>query len=229
MPIFISALLHDIHQGLRSLVFPQICIMCGINLGNICSICSNSWKKSASLTRFNEVPSASVAVYEQGVSRVILKAKEERNKYAQEIIAASLFKAITLLRTNDRGDFVLVPIPSTAQAIRKRGESFLHPILKLVIDEAAHNGEKWYWRELLIHSKRVRDQAGLTPQQRQANLEGVFRLREGVREVRPIIVVDDVVTTGATLRNAILALNERKMTVLGVATACASSHQLLIR
>ncbi|MFM8752799.1 MAG: phosphoribosyltransferase family protein [Actinomycetota bacterium] len=54
-------------------------------------------------------------------------------------------------------------------------------------------------------------------------------MRKNVDEIRPIIVVDDVLTTGATLRNAILALNERKMTVLGAATACASAHQLLIR
>jgi predicted amidophosphoribosyltransferase len=168
-------------------------------------------------------------MYEFGVSNVILKAKEERNKCAQKIIATSLFRAISFLRPKEVQDFVIVPIPSTPQAIRKRGESFLQPILDLVIQQAAHVGEKWYWRELLVHSKKVRDQAGLTSQQRQVNLEGVFRLRDGAGELRPIIVVDDVVTTGATLSNAISALNERKMTVLGAATACASSHQLLIR
>jgi hypothetical protein len=31
------------------------------------------------------------------------------------------------------------------------------------------------------------------------------------------------------LKNAIDALRERKMTVLGAVTACASAHQLLIR
>ena len=46
---------------------------------------------------------------------------------------------------------------------------------------------------------------------------------------RPIIIVDDVVTTGATLSSAYMALRERKMTVLGASTACASAHQLLIR
>ena len=229
MKFFIGELIQDINQGLRSLIFPQICIMCGIRPEDICSDCLPIWHRPAAITRFDKVLSASVATYDSQVARVVLKAKEERNKCAQEIIASSLFKAIQLLKTSEVSDVVLVPIPSTPQAIRKRGESFLHPILQLVIEMASHNGEKWHWRELLIHSKKVRDQAGLTSQQRQANLKGVFRLREGVREIRPIIVVDDVMTTGATMRNAISALSERKMTVLGAATACASSHQLLIR
>jgi len=221
--------LKDVHQGLSSLIYPQICIMCGMRPGEICIGCEKTWTRPPSFIRFNEVPSVSIAMYEFGVSNVILKAKEERNKCAQKIIATSLFRAISFLKPKEVQEFVIVPIPSTPQAIRKRGESFLQPILDLVIQQAAHVGEKWYWRELLVHSKKVRDQAGLTSQQRQVNLEGVFRLRDGAGEFRPIIVVDDVVTTGATLSNAISALNERKMTVLGAATACASSHQLLIR
>jgi len=229
MSIFLGEFLYDVHQGLRSLIFPQICIMCGMHPGEICSACEKAWSGPPSFTRFNVVPSVSIAMYESGVSSVILKAKEERNKCAQMIIAMALLRAISFLKPKEFEEFVIVPIPSTPHAIRRRGESFLQPILDLVIQQAAHVGEKWYWRELLVHSKKVRDQAGLTSQQRQVNLEGVFRVREGASEQRPIIVVDDVVTTGATLRNAISALNERKMTVLGVATACASSHQLLIR
>ena len=164
--------LKDVHQGLRSLIYPQICIMCGMHPGEICSGCEKSWTRPPSFTRFNEVPSVSIAMYEFGVSNVILKAKEERNKCAQKIIATSLFRAISFLKPKEVQDFVIVPIPSTPQAIRKRGESFLQPILDLVIQQAAHVGEKWYWRELLVHSKKVRDQAGLTSQQRDAYMRG---------------------------------------------------------
>ena len=80
-------------------------------------------------------------MYEFGVSNVILKAKEERNKCAQKIIATSLFRAISFLKPKEVQEFVIVPIPSTPQAIRKRGESFLQPILDLVIQQAAHVGE----------------------------------------------------------------------------------------
>lgn len=94
---------------------------------------------------------------------------------------------------------------------------------------AKSEGLDWEWADLLVHTKKVRDQAGLNSQERQRNLEGVFELREGTMEARPIILIDDVITTGSTLTNAILAIRERNMTVLGAATACASAHQLLIR
>jgi len=42
-------------------------------------------------------------------------------------------------------------------------------------------------------------------------------------------IIDDVITTGSTLREAVLALKERNLTVLGAATACASQRRLLIR
>ena len=71
--------------------------------------------------------------------------------------------------------------------------------------------------------------SGLNSRQRKENLAGVFQLRNTLSTSLPIILVDDVITTGSTLRNALLALNERKMTVLGAATACASPHQFPIR
>ncbi|MFM7623546.1 MAG: phosphoribosyltransferase family protein, partial [Actinomycetota bacterium] len=44
-----------------------------------------------------------------------------------------------------------------------------------------------------------------------------------------LVILDDVVTTGSTLREANRALKERNLTALGAATACASQRRLLIR
>lgn len=221
-------LAHDIFRGLSTLVFPQICIMCDEQPGDICRPCHSSWISPPCKTRLGNVPIYFVATYDSRVSRVILKAKEERNRCAQRIVAEALYRSIQALKATNFDDFVLVPIPSSTQATRRRGEAFLHPILSRVLIHAKTNGEHWSWHELLIHKKKVRDQAGLNSQQRRENLEDVFKVRDGIYESRPIIVVDDVMTTGSTLWNAISALNERKMTVLGAVTACASSHHLLI-
>jgi predicted amidophosphoribosyltransferase len=126
---------------------------------------------------------------------------------------------------------LLVPIPSTKTAVRKRGGSFLHPILdQLVALQKEKNGVRWRWKELLVHQKSVRDQSELSYSARQSNMARAFRLRSDdlVRE-RPILLIDDVLTTGATLDSAFRALRERNLTVLGAATVCASAHRLLIR
>jgi predicted amidophosphoribosyltransferase len=45
----------------------------------------------------------------------------------------------------------------------------------------------------------------------------------------PTVIVDDVITTGATLKAAFSALNVAKATILGGIAACASPQQMRIR
>ena len=225
-----SSWIIDALSGLQSLVFPSACVMCDRSAETICMNCEQQWSSTPHLIRFNDVPTSSVIAYSSQVSSVVLKAKEDGNRAARRLIAETLYKSVDLIVKRDpQQPVLLVPIPSSRKAIRERGESFLHPIVKNVIKFAHSESRDWIWREILIHKKRVRDQAGLNSYERSQNLRGVFSVRDGVFADRPIIVVDDVVTTGSTLRNAILALNESKMTVLGAATACASAHQFLIR
>jgi predicted amidophosphoribosyltransferase len=188
------------------------------------------WNETPARVIFQDVPTFSTVAYSPQVSSVVLKAKEERNVIAQHLLAKALHGSITALIKSERiSKFLVVPIPSSPSALRKRGESFLHPILNQVILINSYGNENWKWQEMLRHRKKVRDQAGLNSRQRKENLAGVFQLRNAHSTSLPIILVDDVITTGSTLRNAFLALNERKMTVLGAATACASPHQFPIR
>ena len=225
-----SSWLSDAFSGLRSLVFPSICVMCDSYAAVLCDQCNLQWSKPPHLLRFDDVPTSSVVAYSTQVSTVVLKAKEDGNRVARRLIAETMYRSIDLIvKKSPQLPLLIVPIPSSRRAIRQRGESFLHPIMNNVIDIAHHNSRNWAWKEILMHKKRVRDQAGLNSRERTLNVRGVFAVRDEVVADRPIIVVDDVITTGATLRNAISALNERKMTVLGASTACASAHQFLIR
>lgn len=230
MSYWLTIFFRDVARGISSLVYPQFCIVCRRALKNACFKCLEIWSSRPRKTQLAIATSMAVVVYDNSVSTVILKAKEERNRQAQDLIAIAIFNsALQIFKRSNRAPCLLIPIPSSPSAIRKRGESFLHPIIRKVISMAKSEGLDWEWADLLVHTKKVRDQAGLNSQERQRNLEGVFELREGTMEARPIILIDDVITTGSTLTNAILAIRERNMTVLGAATACASAHQLLIR
>ena len=103
----------------------------------------------------------------------------------------------------------------------------MNRVIELDCQSKTDNRTVGQWAELLSYRKKVRDQATLTSLERQENLRSAFTVSHYLD--CPVILVDDVVTTGATLKNAIDALRERKMTVLGAVTACASAHQLLIR
>ena len=221
-----------IFEGLKTLLFPQICIMCGKTYEDICRSCLQKWSGLAQKIRFDLVPTFSTVAYDGEISTVVIKAKEERNRIARDLLAQAITRSLVSLReaiyTNQ---YLLVPIPSSKQAIKRRGESFLHPIMNRVIEldcqSKTDNRIVGQWAELLSYRKKVRDQATLTSLERHENLRSAFKVSRFLD--CPVILVDDVVTTGATLKNAIDALRERKMTVLGAVTACASAHQLLIR
>jgi predicted amidophosphoribosyltransferase len=75
----------------------------------------------------------------------------------------------------------------------------------------------------LTHRRRVADQAGLTATARAANLSGALHTRLDMRGHR-VIVVDDVITTGATLAEAVRALRAAGAEVPACAVIAATER-----
>jgi predicted amidophosphoribosyltransferase len=95
---------------------------------------------------------------------------------------------------------VLVPVPSTRAAIRQRGGDHVLRLARLV---ARQTGLEVV--PLLRLNGRVLDSAGLSTDQRASNLDHRMRARPATG-LGPAIVLDDILTTGATLTEAGRAL-----------------------
>ncbi len=131
-----------------------------------------------------------------------------------------------------RRPVVLVPVPSARHAIRARGFDAGLALARA----AARRLPEARAAPLLTSTRRVADQSGLDAAGRQANLAGALRLRAhggfltAVRTpvgtsapVRArLVVVDDVVTSGASLTEAVRALRAAGLPVLGAATVAAT-------
>jgi predicted amidophosphoribosyltransferase len=76
-------------------------------------------------------------------------------------------------------------------------------------------------------ARRPGDQAGLDAVARAANVHRTLRARPGAArsDGGAWVVVDDVVTTGATLREAQRALEESGLVVAGAATVAATRRR----
>ncbi|WP_414551259.1 ComF family protein [Anabaena sp. CCY 0017] len=76
--------------------------------------------------------------------------------------------------------------------------------------------------------KRVQEteaQFGLSASEREANLAEAFAVGEELRRRRlnvPVLLVDDIYTTGATTRSAVKILNQHGITVLGLVAVTTS-------
>ena len=114
-------------------------------------------------------------------------------------------------------DIALVPIPSSLLSKRRRGRGFIIDIVGQIAQQTSLPVIN-----ALELARPVRDQSGLHSAQRAKNMNGAMRLRAGVIPRADLVLIDDVVTTGATLREAARALTAAGCHVVGSVTACVA-------
>lgn len=106
----------------------------------------------------------------------------------------------------------LVPIPTSRVAFRRRGIR----VPELLVRGAGLRPER-----LLLPARPARDQRALSIAARAANVRGTMRLSGGAGRPREVVLVDDVMTSGATLEEACRVLREAGFRV--VAGVCVAS------
>lgn len=118
----------------------------------------------------------------------------------------------TLARWGELSDaptLTLVPAPTRAASARRRGGD---PVTALAVTAARVLGPRVHVAPLLRTSAWTRDSAGLDARRRAQNLSGAIRVRDaGIRVRRRarqscVLLVDDVVTTGATAAESVRVL-----------------------
>ena len=123
---------------------------------------------------------------------------------------------------------VLVPAPSRPAAARERGGDHVARLCRAV---AARRPGVRVVRPLRL-ARRARDSVGLDAEQRAANLAGRVRVRP--RALRSfgtgtVLLVDDVVTTGATVRACHDALAAAGIEVSAAVVLCDATVPLIMK
>jgi predicted amidophosphoribosyltransferase len=207
----------EFFQSLNELLFPSRCISCSALGLSLCSKCRRGWNPHIYITHIGEKRESlrvtSSILYSPIAQKVILGAKENHLARADELISSAITHSLENLLREDWVDY-LIPIPSRKSATRLRGREFIEEM-------AAPASEKFGIpiHSPLLHGRRVRDQSGLDLQGRRNNLEGAFVVKKEVGLYGNAVLVDDLVTTGATLIEAARALRYAGIQVIGAVTA----------
>ncbi|MFI8786486.1 ComF family protein [Streptomyces sp. NPDC055105] len=105
---------------------------------------------------------------------------------------------------------LLVPVPSARKAVRARGHDPARRIAYAAAAELRREGVPARVLAALRQRRAVADQAGLDSRRRLANLAGALEVPAGARALLAsggrIVLVDDVMTTGASLAEAARAM-----------------------
>lgn len=217
MPSFLAPLLE--------LIYPTHCIFCGALGRTLCVTCGSGWSLTPRLIRSDPIPMWSALTYSPRTSRLILSAKEDNNRMARELLASSVVKTFEHCVTNLHPQkIILIPIPSSKSMNRKRG--YLHS-LKLCYEIKRQSKLLCDVQNLLIHNRKVRDQSELSFSQRAVNMEGSYSLNGHYDQINQsgegalIIVIDDLITSGSSVREAVRALKSGLISPDLAISACA--------
>lgn len=224
-----------------AVLFPDACLACGRHVARHGTLCARCWPDIA----FIEQPLCDVsgAPFAHDFGSRMVSADVIANPPIYDSARAACVHAgaakqlVTRLKYGDRTDLA----PWMARFMARAGAELIAEA-DVIIPVPLHRGRLWRRRfnqaaELaralsvtsdlpmaagaLRRRRRTRPQVGLTANQRQVNVRGVFKVPQGEEIAvagRRVLLVDDVLTTGATVEAAAKALKKAGATSVMVLT-----------
>ncbi|MTE19278.1 ComF family protein [Streptomyces sp. TRM43335] len=225
-------------RELADLVLPADCAGCGTPRTVLCGRCAGLLNGArARRVRSSAVPDGAPPVYAgpayaDEVRAVLLAHKERGALRLAAPLGAVLARAVRAAAGAagpaagvGAGPLLLVPVPSARRAVAARGHDPVRRIALAAAGELRRGGRAARALPVLRQRRSVADQAGLDARGRWENLAGALGTVAGAARLLgegPVVVVDDLVTTGASLAEAARALGRAGGRVVGAAVVAVS-------
>ena len=203
------------------LVLPLQCGGCGAPSTRWCAACASALAVSADqphviTPRIDPgVPVFALGRYAGPRRQAIVALKEHGRRDLAGPLSRVLAMGIhRLTRWGVLGEpLTVVPAPSRRSAARRRGGDPVRRVATLAVCASPRHGVAPVLRTTAL----VRDSVGLTSTARERNIAGRVRLT-AVAPAGEVLLVDDVLTTGATAREAVRVLSAAGAAVSAVLT-----------
>lgn len=197
-------------REIGALMLPVACAGCGCEGESLCASCRSALTPSVTVRTIEGGLRVASGLRRDDVSGAVMHAFKTEGRLGLARPLAQALRVAVLAQRPVGEKVALVPIPSSREAFRRRG---YRPV-ELVLSRAGFSSFP-----LLAVRRGLADQRQLGRADRAANMAGAFRvIRRVPADATGVILVDDVVTTGATLHAACLAIQASDLRVFGAAT-----------
>jgi len=229
------------------MALPTTCGGCGAPGAAWCAICAGEARHGAYEGIARRVvpapcptgfpPTWAASPYEAATRKALVEFKDGDRRDLVEVLAPLLADAVAAVLAGDtqlqavlaagNGPVFVVPVPSSPAAVRRRGDAPLELLTRAAVREVGFSPRELIVSPALRLRRRVADQAGLDHIERANNLEQAMQVRPRWRtSISGVscLLVDDVLTTGATLVEAARALRAGGSGHVAAATVAATQR-----
>jgi predicted amidophosphoribosyltransferase len=224
-------------QEITGLVLPVDCAGCGLPRTELCERCTGLLGGAASARRVRPSPEPpglppvyAAGRYGDEVRAVVLAHKERGALGLARPLGVALAAAVR--QVGAPGPLLLVPVPSARRAVAQRGHDATARMARAAARELRRQGVPARAVAVLRQRRPVADQSGLTAAERLVNLSGAVAAAGGrlaLLGAAPVVLVDDLMTTGASLTVAARAVTGAGGRVAGAAVVAGPHDPEAVR
>ncbi|GAA3768093.1 phosphoribosyltransferase family protein [Microbacterium kribbense] len=200
-------------------MFPVACAGCGALDATLCVPCERMLQPDVRRRIVAGIQVCSGLDFDGVPARVLRALKADGRTGLARALAPALAAAVAAAGSPGPEPLLVVPVPTSRAAMRRRG----YRVTELLARRAGVHTIR-----ALTSVRATADQRGLSALARAGNVAGSMRAARGAPAQlagRSVLLVDDVVTTGATLGEAARALRAAGAVVTGAATVAATARR----
>ncbi|MDR1431606.1 MAG: ComF family protein [Propionibacteriaceae bacterium] len=213
--------MHPTVNAFAELVLGACCPGCGVAAFGLCPDCRRELTDSpVLLTHCAGIPVAAGGAYRGVLRQAVLVAKERHGLALLDPLAVVLQHALLALRPGFPA--LLVPVPTAKARVQQRGVDLPRDVALRAARKLRASGADVQVSAALKLVRTPLDQSELGAAARKENVRGALSWRtaanlRGAGSRTEVIIVDDLITTGATLAEAVRACADVGVTVVGAA------------
>jgi ComF family protein len=161
-------------------------------------------------------------LYQDRMRAAVHALKYDRLHPAARVLGRMLAQAIAQLAEEAPAEMLVVPVPLHRAKYAERGFNQARALAAHAVKRLRRSHPQWRLTlasSTLMRHRSTGSQAGLTPRQRRLNVRAAFSVSDPAAvDAKHILLIDDILTTGATARAAAQALLKAGAASVWVAT-----------